>query len=458
MEISTKMLPNVIAGRLAMSASASSILLLTPYTGGNLGDAAIQEALVHHLRKGSSGQKIQLVTLCPRVTSKLHGLPSFPICPCVFDGNVPSSSGSDTKCESRAGFAHEDQRSARRRNWMYRIIRMPWRGFRWACSVLRRAQLEVVHSVQAFLLLRETNFLVMSGGGQIDDFWGGAFGHPWSLFKWACLAQLTGTQVVFLSVGVCSLHSPWSRYFAHQALRLATYRSYRDGESKRLLSEAAFTRDDPVYPDLAFSYPCVKENHSARRGFDSKRLVVGFSPIACFSPSVWPEHNEPVYHRYIKILSEFVLKVLEAGHTVVLFTTSLMDKVAVKDLEAHLFEALKGKEQSTRLRNVDQFDLKQQLEEIEKMDMVIASRLHGVILAHLLGKPTLAISYDRKVRTHMKGMSQEHFCLDLVDCDLLQLWDRFTVLASEWSSVAGGICQKVEDYRQQLDRQYAFFN
>ncbi|MGH7978111.1 MAG: polysaccharide pyruvyl transferase family protein [Limisphaerales bacterium] len=455
MGITTTTLPNVVAARPALP--GSGILLLTPYTGGNLGDAAIQEALVHNIRKRLSSPKIQLVTLRPRVTSKMHGLPSFPICPFAPDGDTPSLSGSGADSDFRVGFAQQNQNSAGRRNWIYRILLSPRHGFKITRSFLRRARREVAHSVRAFRLLKGTTLLVMSGGGQIDDFWGGAFGHPWALFKWACLARMAGTQVVFLSVGVCSLQSPWSRYFAHRALRLAAYRSYRDGESKRLLGDAAFTHDDPVYPDLAFSHPCAKENHSAQWSFSNDGLVVGFSPIACFSPSVWPEHNEPVYQRYIRILSEFVTRILEAGHTVVLFTTSLMDKVAVKDLREALSATLERNDHMVQLRSVDQIELNQQLREIEKMDMVIASRLHGIILSHLLGKPALAISYDRKVRTHMTAMTQERYCLDLGDCALFQLWDRFTALASELKPVADGICQKVADYRQQLDRQYDFF-
>jgi polysaccharide pyruvyl transferase WcaK-like protein len=88
---------------------------------------------------------------------------------------------------------------------------------------------------------------------------------------------------------------------------------------------------------------------------------------------------------------------------------------------------------------------------------VIASRLHGLILAHLLAKPTLAISYDRKVRTHMKAMGQERFCLDLCDCTSSQLWDQFTALASELDRVSNNICHKAGEYRQELDRQYELF-
>lgn len=447
----------VTTGRFPLS--ELNILLLTPYTGGNLGDAAIQEALIHHIRKRFPAPEIHLITLCPRVTSDLHGLPSFPIGIFNFDGDVSyETSLASANGKSIARFRPQGQQTVRRRNWIYRTIRVPWRGVKFAVSCMLRAQAEIVHSAQALRLLKGADLLVIAGGGQIDDYWGGPFGHPCSLFKWACLARMSHTPVVFLSVGVGSLRSFWSRYFAHGALRLAKYRSYRDDESKRLLSDATFTHSDSVYPDLAFSHPAAKEEAPAGRSFINAGFVVGFSPIAFFAPRVWPEHNEPVYQRYIKLLSEFLTRILEANHAVVLFTTSLMDKVAVKDLLAALSATSVREPQLARLRSLDQIGLNQQLAEIEKMDIVIASRLHGVILAHLLGKPALAISYDRKVCAHMKAMAQERFCLDLCDCTLSQLWDRFTALASEKEMIGGGICQRVGEYRQQLDRQYEFFD
>ena len=40
---------------------------------------------------------------------------------------------------------------------------------------------------------------------------------------------------------------------------------------------------------------------------------------------------------------------------------------------------------------------------------MIASRLHGLILANLRGKPTVALSYDWKVEEHMRAMGLERY-------------------------------------------------
>ena len=55
------------------------IALLTPYTGGNLGDAAIQDAVIGNVRKRYPDAELCLVTLSPQATARLHKVPSYPI-------------------------------------------------------------------------------------------------------------------------------------------------------------------------------------------------------------------------------------------------------------------------------------------------------------------------------------------------------------------------------------------
>ncbi len=437
--------------------SLSSILLLTPYTGGNLGDAAIQDAVIHHLRKRLFEPQISLVTLSPGATSQLHGLPSFPIASSCHDLNRPDRDRSKESGDSSGQRGNVSQRlkeNLRRVPWLYWALSAVSRCVRATGSCPRRARRELSHVVLVYRLLKETDLLVVSGGGQIDDFWGGAFGHPYALFKWTLLARFAKTPVVFPSIGVCSLASRLSRRFAYGALRLAAYRSYRDQGSKQLLREAAFTHADPVYPDLAFSHPCARQQGFSARDADRTHLVVGISPMVYLSPQVWPEQDSKIYGQYLGVLGEFATQALEAGHTIVLFTSASMDQFAVDSLAIMLQQNPNRHLWGDRLRQVKQTTLDNQLNEIRKFDLVVASRLHGVILSHLLGKPVLAVSYDRKVDAHMEAMEQKRFCLNLRDCILAQLQNGFASLAAESGAVSAAIRARVEEFGQELDQQY----
>ncbi len=74
-------------------------LLLTPYTGGNLGDAAIQEAVIANIRKRIPDAQIVLVTLSPEDTTRLHGMRSFPIDIRTFGPGFPADEDAATPSE-----------------------------------------------------------------------------------------------------------------------------------------------------------------------------------------------------------------------------------------------------------------------------------------------------------------------------------------------------------------------
>jgi polysaccharide pyruvyl transferase WcaK-like protein len=422
------------------------ILLLTPYTGWNQGDGAIQDAVIHNLRKRFPEPQIQLVTLCPRLTSKLHGLPSFPIAAVESDNHLafeePHSSTQDISKVGTNCWV-----------WVKKCLgSVPL--VRRIASSLRSVLREVRHLFRAHRLLQKTDLLIMSGGGQIDDYWGGPFGQPYALFKWALLAKLNGTPVVFLSVGVCSLRTRLSRHLAFRALRLAAYRSYRDQGSKRLLRDVCFTRSDPECPDLAFSHPQGGQPATAASVTAPRRLVVGISPITYLAPHGWPEHNPDIYERYLQTLGEFAEEVLGEGHSVVLFTSAWQDQFGVKDLQKKLDSSPRRDSWGDRLGWAAPACPDDLLTEIGRTDMVVASRLHGIILSHLLSKPVLALSYDRKVGAHMEAMAQERFCLDLHAFTLPQLRDGFATLELEAAAISASVRSRVKEYRRELDRQY----
>jgi polysaccharide pyruvyl transferase WcaK-like protein len=47
------------------------------------------------------------------------------------------------------------------------------------------------------------------------------------------------------------------------------------------------------------------------------------------------------------------------------------------------------------------------------LDVVVASRLHGVLLAIVSTRPVLALSHERKVRAAMNDAGVSDFCADL---------------------------------------------
>jgi len=419
------------------------IALLTPYNGNNLGDAAIQDAVIVNIRKRYPDAEICLITLWPEATTKLHGVLSFPIT-CLPHGN-----DADAPTTVTHGLLSRVKAATKRSSLLYSALKRVYKQLAIAGRLPWLFCKEIVHIARAYKFMKDISLLVISGGGQLDDYWGGPWQHPYALFKWGLIARAVGARYVFLSVGTCSLASRLSHFFIYHALRLATYRSYRDQTSKRLLEHMDFTRNDAVYPDLAFSYV----NHST--GSRNVGRVVGVSPIAYLSQHGWPKVDLSVYVRYFGNLVHFISDLLRQGYSVVLFSTDLQDSKVVNDVVDSLAKDVSlnidGRIWQPRTDTLDEL-----FAQLLKADYVVASRLHGVLLSHLLYIPVLAVSYDRKVDTHMRDMGLSEYCLDIHNLETMSLLKAFELLTMNAGLIRSELKNRHIEYAHALERQYDF--
>lgn len=264
------------------------------------------------------------------------------------------------------------------------------------------------------------------------------------------MAKVSKKNLIFLSVGASSLSSSLSRFFVKKALLLADYRSYRDNYSRRVVESIGATGENLVYPDLAFSLPVFPQDKSERlRG--KSRLIVGVSPIAAHA---WTIPEDPAYQNYLNQLTAMVFWLLQEGYTVVFFPSQTkMDTPIIKDIRKHVHDHL-GPEPEDRIIEGSIGTVDDLMLQILDTDIVIASRLHGVLLSHLLHKPVLAISYEKKIDTHMDDMGMSEFCLNLNQVSLPILKTRFQQLESNRDTITGKLANKTSSYQKALQEQY----
>jgi polysaccharide pyruvyl transferase WcaK-like protein len=240
---------------------------------------------------------------------------------------------------------------------------------------------------------------------------------------------------------------------AHAALRLADYRSYRDRKSKDLAAGLPLTHGDPVYPDLAFSYERRAPGNHA--GEERRHPVVGISPIAYMSRYGWPDRDSGVYNNYVRSLVDLIAELAGRDCAIVLFSSDAADLPVVGELMERLAERPDG-DLSTRVTRRSTLTLDELIPEVDACDYVVASRLHGVILSHLRGRPTLAISYDRKVDTHMRDMGMPEYCLDIHKLESTSLIAAMTTLMANGASVQARLraaaASRADALQQQYDR------
>jgi polysaccharide pyruvyl transferase WcaK-like protein len=439
------------------SLHAYKIALLTPYGGKNLGDAAIQEAVIANIRKRYPSAHIYLITLWPENTTKLHGVSSFPITtlaiPYYASGlSIRNSRGNDadTPMAVRCDLLSRAKSAIKRSSLLYTVLKLVYTI---AFKMPRAFCIEMLHIIRAYKFLKGATLLLISGGGQLDDYWGGPWGHPYALLKWGLLARAVGARYIFLSVGTCALESRLTTCFIRYALRLATYRSYRDQTSKKLLEHMVFTHKDVVCPDLAFSYVNWRIRHQAGRSNVGR--VVGVSPIAYLSRYSWPKKDISAYEHYFGHLVRFISDLIRQGYSIVFFSTDSPDRKVINDVVTSLANDISlninGRIYQPHIDTLD--DL---FDQLCNVDYIVSSRLHGVILSHLLCIPVLAISYDRKVDTHMTDMGLSEYCLDIHNLETVSLIKSFESLTMNSDRIKLSLKEKAADYACALKRQYDF--
>lgn len=447
--------------------------LITPYTGDNLGDAAIQSAVIENLRARLPGFDLCMFTLDPPKTSALHQVPSLPItgvfidfysnqlrpAPANGNGNGHGNGNGDSAANaaavaSRAAVVRKLVRALRNDRALRALFQPAWCVAKGVFTSVVMPGTEVRHVREMYRLLKEFELVIVSGGGQVDDYWGGVMGQPYTLLKWGLLAKAAKSKFIFLSVGVDKIDNRLSRAVVGCALRLARYRSYRDRGSKQLLADMKFTHADRVVPDLAFSYPIDGAEPVVEREGAEGPLRVGISPIAYLRKGHWPRTNGGTFERYCETLQAFTTELLRRGHEVVFFATDAPDR-EVSELVAARVKAAYGRSDGRlKLRIAPVSRVHELLAEVKALDCVVASRLHGVILSHLCLRPVLAISYDRKVTRHMNDLEQADYCLDFHTLEVAQLIKTFESLSLRRDAATAILKRKTHSYRTELESQY----
>jgi polysaccharide pyruvyl transferase WcaK-like protein len=421
------------------TSSPQKIALMGPFGYGNLGDAAIQQAMIENVYRYFPNAAIIGVSMNPQDTQKRHGISSFPI------GRVAFGWGLNKPPEKSAFY-----------RWVYNLRTQTTPVIRKLAWLLLWLPTEFVGYLEACLFLKDVDLLIVSGGGQLDDYWGGPWHHPFTLMMWGIIAYLRNVPYQFISIGAGPLDTSLGRLFDRVALSLATYRSYRDEKSKKYMAAVTgFRRDDPVYPDLAFSLQIentVETSHSHKQGI---RPIVGIGPMAYFDPRVWPQKDQNVYTTYLNKLADFILWVMPRGYDILLFPgEAVHDLDVIHDLKT-ILSARGLTYQAEQILHPHIETVNELMVQLATADMMIASRFHGVLLSKLLSKPLIALSYHSKIDELMTDTGQGHYCLQIHDFELEKLKLLFTELETNLEIASQQIAHRVEQYRAALDEQYA---
>jgi polysaccharide pyruvyl transferase WcaK-like protein len=383
----------------------------------NLGNEYTLQAIIHNAHKYLPDAKMNCICTDPEDASARHNIPASLI-----------------SYRYDKGYRSKVRRGALITRWLRRfLLRLP---------------LEFIQWLKAFRTLKGTSMLVMTGTGMLGDFGIGPFDLHYEILKWSVLAKLRGTKLLFVSVGAGPITHPLSRRIVKLAISLADYRSYRDNFSKDYLTSIGFdTKDDFVYPDLAFS---LRPGMAAGESRNSR--VIGLGLMDYYGKGSTRENEETTYQDYLDKMTSFVARLLDRNYTIRLLIGDVSyDKRVTGDVIKRLKERGYQKE---RIIDEPVTSVENLIAQLATTDIVIATRFHNILLALMLNKPVVAISYHEKTPSLMAGVGLAEYCQRIDQLDVGRLIEQFDELEQKTGIVKPLIEQRTGEYGRALEQQY----
>jgi polysaccharide pyruvyl transferase WcaK-like protein len=408
-----------------------NVAILHHSGGGNLGDDASVIAIVRNVKARWPHAGIAAFTMNPNATAEVYGVPCYPL------KRYTSTIGQTPSIVEVSGTA-----KCRFVRWLGTaktpLVRIP-----------RSALRELAFIAASRQTLKGFQSLILSGGGQLTER-SGPWGFLYTILMWFLIAKSAGVKCFVVNVGVGPIISRLGQFFAFRTLRLADYVSFRDEESKRLACQIGFDAKATVNPDIVYSLDI--------RSFGAKHLGAESHPLIGIAPMNYPvdppfdaKEKQVIYDSLIERLAKFTSIVTQRRFSVALFGTDIgCDPAAIEDLR-------------TRLRNhhniitppyesIESVD--ELLRRMSELDYVVTCRFHGVVFAHLLTKPVLAVSHHPKVTSLMAGLGLSQYCVDIRTFDPARLAERLECLVKNRNDVKSRLAATARDYRVQLARQF----
>jgi polysaccharide pyruvyl transferase WcaK-like protein len=291
--------------------------------------------------------------------------------------------------------------------------------------------------------------MILGGGGQLTDR-NGPWGFPYAIFTWFLLAKAARLKCVVLNTGAGPLINRLSKFFITRALLAADYVSFRDEESQALARNIGFTGLSHVFPDNVYGLEisALCSDSPKRHG----QPLVGIAPMPYpADPPFDPKKDTIIYEELIAKLATFASLLSHSSYRLAVFGTDIgADPEAIQDLRTKLEVDYQV---STPLYQPIEY-LKDALIRMSAFDYVVTCRFHGVVFAHLLNKPVLAIAHHPKVTNLMNALGLSKYCVDIRTFDPRSLVDTFECLVNDREEVKCRMASTLKNYKSSLRVQF----
>ena len=404
---------------------SNKILFFGVFGNQNLGNECTLQATMYNIHKALPNATFTCLCTVPKDTELRHGIPAF-----AAHGEYPA--WLDSQLWSRRG------------SRLVKLLR----------KILFRIPLELIHWGKGFKIVKGSNMLIVPGTQVVSDYLTGPFSWPYDIFKWALIAKLCRTRLLFLNIGVGPIYHPLSRWFIKTSLKFSDYRSYRDIASKKYVEKMGLCHGcDSVYPDLAFSLQSSLLPACQSVGKQRPVFGIGLKDYLGLG-GLRDRHNNRTYCDYLNTLGDLAAWLCGRNYMVRVIIGDVSYDSGVKQDFMELLHERGLMNQEGQIVNEPVFTVKQLLSQIAAVDFLVTSRYHNLVLALMLNKPVVCLSDHGKLESLMAEIGLTEYCLPLGNLDFDNLVDRLVRLETRAEALKVYIKQKTEGYRRTLEEQY----
>jgi len=261
--------------------------------------------------------------------------------------------------------------------------------------------------------LKKTNLIIYGGGDLIN-------GNLHSMI-FLLLAEILGLPVICCSVGAIPIKSQLKKFFTKLVLDNMKFITVRDEQSKHFL-DSLNIKNPPIYivNDLAFLLkPNLHQNEILNIINDKtnkSKINIGINvrpPGHMYS--FYSSWNKDKINKIIAIVCD---KVIDKYKAKIIFLPMVIrkrlkhyhtDLISDDKLSHEIIKLMKNKTNTVVIE--EDYNPRDILGLISKIDLVIAMRLHALLLASNVGVPIIALSYSPKIDSFMDLLKQTKYCI-----------------------------------------------
>jgi len=294
--------------------------------------------------------------------------------------------------------------------------------------------------------LRSIDVVVVPGTGILDDFGSGPAGLPLTVARWCAAARITGTRLMFLSIGAGPSSQRLSRFLMRFAAAQAEFCSYRDQGSRQFMeSIGRRTTDDEVWPDLVFALD--RDPPEGRITSSGPRVALGIMNYRGWR-HVGVEADR-IHESYVERMVALATRLQAAGYELCLVTGDDYDLAAAEKVAKRLPDS--------SIQIVRSSDFDSLCAAVANTHVLVSSRYHNLVAALVSAVPAVSLSYADKNDELLESFGLGAYCQHIERFDIGVVLAHVEAILSDHGRLVVELRRRLatarSEARQLLDRQ-----